>query len=399
MSFSSFYSVVNAIKDKSAEAMTTLSADLEDFKTIVQEDVAELSKTMRQNLQERRQSGERRCEFDESGTKDQDEAQERDVDPASTKTEAAAADEDVDPLTSLKNSLFSFTMSPSLNSVGTTVQGSLHSVQDSLTSVGSKLTSLNVGASLESLEAMGSKLLNSADELLGTLAGDTVEGEDDDGVSEEELRARRCRLVALQEDATTYIEPPRELEPFETWKRGISMDDVAALQKEVVEMYPTVGTKFTELVPSMVDAQTFWMHYLYKASHLIAERGNGQGTSSPKAIEETGKPVFLEDESKDEEKASSGGAVHGPTSSSDGESWIELDEQRKETTAKDSSSGRTDLKVEEGDEAVDEDSLDWGDDDHLALPEATPAVTSDLKTPHVTPEEASQRGEDWGEWD
>ncbi|KAG1707122.1 hypothetical protein DVH05_026318 [Phytophthora capsici] len=422
MSFSSFYSVVNAIKDKSAEAMTTLSSDLQDFKAIVQEDVAELSKSVREG----RLSVDRSDESDDESKQDQAQTQNQDQkpkDPTQSATEEQDEDDMVDPLLSLKNSLFSFDVSSSLNSVGSSVQGSLTSVQGSLTSVGSKLTSLNVGTSLGSLEAMGSKLLNSADEFLGTLAGDSTLEEEE--LSESELSARRFRLLALQEDTETYIEPPLDVETFEKWKLTTPAEELADIQKEVLENYPAVGAKFTELVPSVVEAEVFWAHYIYKASLLAAQEQRGADllehalnddeeeiswdVDSPRAKDEEGKPIFPDDESKEEESKApaSTAATNGPTSSSDGESWIELDERKESTSSgassnlKESTSALADLKLEEGDEA-EEDSLDWGDDDDISVPETAAAATSDAKAPEATPathEDASKRGEDWGEWD
>ncbi|ETN09820.1 hypothetical protein F442_08146 [Phytophthora nicotianae P10297] len=425
MSFSSFYSVVNAIKDKSAEAMTTLSSDLQDFKAIVQEDVAELSKNVRQNMQEGRLSVDRNDEEeDEESKQDQDdEKQDKPKDPTQSATEEKVEDED--PLTSLKNSIFSFDMTSSLNSVGSSVQGSLSSVQGSLSSVGTKLTSLDVGSSLGSLEAMGSKLLNSADEFLGTLAGDAAY-ENDEELSESELSARRFRLLALQEDSETYVEPPLDVETFEKWKLTTSAEELEEIQKEVLENYPTVGAKFTELVPSVVEADVFWAHYIYKASLLAAQEQRGADllehalnddeeeigwdVDSPKAKDDEGKPIFPDDESKEEEGKAPAPvtATNGPTSSSDGESWIELDERKESnspgasSSLKEPTTALTDLKLDEGDEAAEEDSLDWGDDDDLSVPEATTAATSDAKAPEATPathEDANKRGEDWGEWD
>ncbi|KAF4134124.1 BSD domain-containing protein [Phytophthora infestans] len=426
MSFSSFYSVVNAIKDKSAEAMTTLSSDLQEFRTIVQEDVAELSKNVRQNMQEGRLSIDRNDSEDDEESKQDPDGQKNDKEPKDpTQSATEEQNEDQDPLTSLKNSLFSFDMTSSLNSVGSSVQGSLTSVQGSLTTVGNKLTSLNVGSSLGSLEAMGSKLLNSADEFLGTLAGDNMY-ENDEELSESELSARRFRLLALQEDSETYVEPPLDVETFEKWKATTPAEELEEIHKEVLENYPTVGAKFTELVPSLVEADVFWAHYIYKASLLAAQEQRGADllehalnddeeeigwdVDSPKAKDDEGKPIFPDDESKEEEegKTPASTAANGPTSSSDGESWIELDERKESnspgasSSLKEPTSALTDLKLEEGDEAAEEDSLDWGDDDDLAVPEATATATSEAKAPEATPashEDASKRGEDWGEWD
>ncbi|KAE9007281.1 hypothetical protein PR003_g15812 [Phytophthora rubi] len=426
MSFSSFYSVVNAIKDKSTEAMNTLSSDLQDFKAIVQEDVAELSKSVREGRLSVDRSDDSASDQEEKDQEQQD-GDQKPKDPTQTDTEQD--EEGDDPLTSLKNSLFSFDVSStlgSLNSVGSSVQGSLtsvgSSVQGSLTSVGSKLTSLNVGGGLGSLEAMGSKLLNSADEFLGTLAGD----DDDEELSESELSARRFRLLALQEDSETYVDPPLDVETFEKWKLSTPHEELAEIQQEVLENYPTVGAKFTELVPSVVEVDVFWAHYIYKASLLAAQEQRGADllehalndsdeeigwdVDSPKAKDDEGKRIFPDDESKeeDEEKTPASTAANGPASSSDGESWIELNERKESTSSggssslKEPTSALADLKLDEGDEAVEEDSLDWGDDDDISVPDATTAAASDAKAPEAAPathEDASKRGEDWGEWD
>ncbi|KAF4315206.1 hypothetical protein BBO99_00009542 [Phytophthora kernoviae] len=419
--------------------MTTLSSDLQDFTSIVQEDVAELSKQVRQNIQERRLSTEKKESEDEAEetekTKEDQEEKKQDEDQKEkvVQPEEVPTETD-DPLTLLKNSLFSFDVSStlgSLNSVGSTVGNSFNSVSST---VGSKLGSLNVGNSLGSLEAMGSKLLNSADEFLGTLAGDTVY--QDDELSEGELNARRFRLLALQEDSETYIEPPLDAETFQKWKATTPAADLAEIQTEVLENYPTVGAKFTELVPSVVEADVFWAHYIYKASLLAAQEQRGADllehalndseeeigwdVDSPKAKDDE-KEFFPDEESKEEDKVPVSITTSTPTaaapqtgpSSSDGESWIELDERKDSTSSKDSTSPNAssnlkeptstlaDLKLDEGDEAAaeQEDSLDWGDDDDL-VPETTAA--SDVKIPESTPvthEDASKRGEDWGEWD
>ncbi|RLN92384.1 hypothetical protein BBJ28_00012459 [Nothophytophthora sp. Chile5] len=403
---------------------------------MVDQDVAELSKTVRQSVQERRLSVER-SETTEEAAEDQtaeDSAKDRAEDSTIKASEPSANAEEQsagtgDPLTALKNSLFSFDVSSTL--------GSLNSVGSS---VGSKLGSLNVGSSLGSLEAMGSKLLNSADTFLGTLAGDTVY--EDEDVDESALSARRFRLLALQEDSETYIDPPLDAETFQKWKLATTAAEMAEIQADVLEHYPTVGAKFTELVPSVVEGEVFWAHYIYKASLLAAQEKRGADllehgallkretrealndseeeigwdVDSPRAKEDEHK-FFPDDESKEEEKvpavsatstAPSTSIPQPGNSSSDGESWIELDERKESTSSgassnpKEPTSSLADLKLDEADEegaAGEDDSLDWGDDDELAAPVA---ASSETKVPEVTAkthEEGAKHGEDWGEWD
>lgn len=385
--------------------------------------MAELSKNVRQNMQEGRLSVDRKDSDDNEEVKQDLNCDEDHHTIESTQTVTEEKGEEEDALTLLKNSFFSFDVTNSLSSVSSSVQGSLTSVQGSLTSVSSKLQSLNVSSSLGSLEAMGSKLLNSADEFLGTLTGDTVYEE----ISEDELSARRFRLLALQEDSETYIEPPLDVETFEKWTLAIHAEELADIQKDVLEHYPVVGAKLVELVPSVVNADKFWMHYLYKASLLAAQEQRGADllhhalndeeedigwdAESPKAKDDDGQRIFPDDESKkDDDKApASIATMNAPASSSDGESWTELDERKDLSSpiapaiSKESpTSALTDLKLEEGDEAAEEESLDWGDDDDLSLPHTNTDAILEAKVPEETPvtfDDDGKRGEDWGEWD
>lgn len=121
---------------------------------------------------------------------------------------------------------------------------------------------------------VGSKLLHTADELLGSLAGEHESTEDDED-NENALAARRFRLLALQEDSETYVEPPLDAETFAKWKAATPSVELEAVKAEVVEHYPAVVEKFSELVPSVVEADDFWAHYIYKASLLAAQEQRG----------------------------------------------------------------------------------------------------------------------------
>lgn len=276
--------------------------------------MAEISKTVRQTVQEKSEQLRQRAE--EDAAEDSDAAEEGEAKPKAEKggsggeedasgagkadedaktgeatdaktgeeAAAAAAPSDVigNSIEALRNSLFSFNVSSTIESLN----------------VSGKIEALNVGGRIESLESMGSKLLNSADKFLGALSGENAyEDSDSDGESEE-LSARRFRLLALQEDAETYVDPPLDLETFQKWKAATPATELADVQAEVLEHYPTVRAKFSELVPSAVDADTFWAHYIYKASLLAAQEQRGadlleHGTSPHLTVYEEGP---LEDE-------------------------------------------------------------------------------------------------------
>jgi hypothetical protein len=139
----------------------------------------------------------------------------------------------------------------------------------------------------------------------------------------------------------------------------------------------------------------------------------GWDVESPKNEEasEEKKSLFVEEESKEEPAVAAEGVSATPgantqkpssSTSSDGESWIELDERKEQqaplstssagSSAQDAPSSSTsspapasfkpkDASIAEGD-----DGLDWGDDE-------------DAEKATKTHADKDKHGEDWGEWD
>ncbi|KAF1313330.1 hypothetical protein FI667_g17474, partial [Globisporangium splendens] len=62
---------------------------------------------------------------------------------------------------------------------------------------------------------------------------------------------------------------------FAKWKTATQSDGLETVKAEVLEHYPAVVEKSSEFVPSAIDAETFWMHYIYKASLLAEQEQRG----------------------------------------------------------------------------------------------------------------------------
>lgn len=170
-----------------------------------------------------------------------------------------------------------------VSTASSTASGKHQSEQQASSSATSKINSIFSSIGGYTLETsfgklnfaeVGSKLLHTADELLGSLAGEHESAEEDEN-NENALAARRFRLLALQEDSETYVEPPLDVETFAKWKAATPIDELEAVKAEVLEHYPAVVEKFSELVPSAVEADDFWAHYIYKASLLAAQEQRG----------------------------------------------------------------------------------------------------------------------------
>ncbi|OQR95069.1 hypothetical protein ACHHYP_00467 [Achlya hypogyna] len=299
-----FYSLVSAVKDKSAKAISTLSSDLKEFSTTVQGDVAEAAKQVKKKVEETLETKESEQEGGEEESK-----------PRELQATVTA-------------SLFAF------------------------------------GATLESV---GTKFLTSADEFLGGLTGDASPDTNDDQL-DEAASARRFRLSALQNAAETYVEPPTTTEAFLKWRQGISDADWLSLQSEVLQHYPAVQAKLDELVPETVTEDLFWGHYLYKASRLAAqeqrsamllekvEGANGDDeeigwdvdspVASPTAAAQAELEVLSVQEAKPEAPATA--VANTPATSHHSDEWVDVEEKKPTEEA----------AIVLGDEEV----LDWGDD-------------------------------------
>ncbi|KDO30029.1 hypothetical protein SPRG_05219 [Saprolegnia parasitica CBS 223.65] len=301
----SFYSLVSAVKDKSAKAISTLSSDLQEFSTTVQGDVAEVAKHVKKKVEETMESK-----------------------PAAEATDEAA------PADSSKARELQASVTASLFAFGAT------------------------------LESVGSKLLTSADEFIGGFAGDEANDTHDEPL-DEAASARRFRLSAMQNADETYVEPPANMDAYTKWRQAISDDDWAALCAEVIEHYPTIDTKRQELVPELVSEDAFWGHYLYKASRLAAqEQRSAQllqkvaGASADE--EEIGWDVdspLASPTAKTEPAATAAAELAPetkttPVTSHHSDEWIDVDETKKAPEA--------------AIVLADEEVLDWGDDNEPA---------------------------------
>ncbi|KAF1327448.1 hypothetical protein FI667_g7615, partial [Globisporangium splendens] len=131
---------------------------------------------------------------------------------------------------------------------------------------GSKLNSL-----FSSVAGYTLKTWFGTDGILGSLASGNAEYTGDEDVNDDALAARRLMLLALHENADTYLEPPMDAETSTKWKTATQSDELETVKAEVLEHYPAVVEKFSELVPSAIDAETFWMHYIYNASLLAVQ--------------------------------------------------------------------------------------------------------------------------------
>jgi hypothetical protein len=285
------------------------------------------------------------------------------------------------------------------------------------------------------LEAMGAKILNSADEYLSSWTDSidptaskrvvVVAGKASTDTQTVLDNARRFRLLALQEDAETYIIPPMDVDTFQKWCLSLSCEERQSLQTQVLKHYPIVGHQFKELVPSSVHEDDFWSHYLYKASLLAAQEQRKINLLTQHDIkhdDEEEEVAWEDEEEKQVEESQLDTTLSlqpsGPSSSqlsvasSDAESWVDVEDKKDISPPVSSSSSSSSSRVQNYAPTsslppvpstsvptlcststmvvdqnqnhlnlVEEEDVDWGgNDDDI-----------DEKT-------STSQGQDWGEW-
>ncbi|KAF0688267.1 Aste57867_20137 [Aphanomyces stellatus] len=364
-----FYSLVSAVKDSSTKALATLSSDLKEFSSTVQGDVAEAAKEVKKKV-------------------------EATIADRAEQTDKKEGDEDVKGTAAAK-------------------ADSKHDVNDEMV-LGEK--GLAIKASLfafgSRLESVGTKFFTTADEFLGSWVADKPQA---NPPLEELSSGRRFRLLALQEASETYLERPADFETYQKWKRNLSSEDFDVLQAEVLEHYPAVKEKLTALVPGALDADSFWGHYLYKASLLAAQEQRGAlllekvgdddevlswdldsptHADEPKDVTTTAGTVIVSSPSHARIRRAdattktipapgrSDSGEASPKTDTPEEGWVDVSE--KKTPA---------VTATVGAAADDDDDLNWGDDD-VVLPTttaATPAADSSAAVAVST--------DDWGQWE
>ncbi|KAG9412360.1 BSD domain-containing protein 1 [Aphanomyces cochlioides] len=322
-----FYSLVTAVKDTSSKALATLSSDLKEFSTTVQEDVSVAAKEVKRQVEETLK--------ERAEARKEEKARE-------ASSETPDHDENTSTSATVKASLFA---------------------------IGSRL------------ESVGSKFLSSADEFLGGLVGDTPAKAPP--VPEELSSGRRFRLLALQEASDTYLDPPADFETFQTWKASLSPEDFQAFQADVLQHYPAVQEKFNALVPSSLDADTFWSHYLYKSS-LLAAQEQRSALLLEKVDDED------EDITWDVESPTHAAQVTEPTEDAPAATATAEAVVDNAPRSMRSEEGWVDVEEKKAAETKQEDALDWGDDDEVLDTTTTTAITTATTT---------TTADDWGQWE
>ncbi|KAG6508755.1 BSD domain-containing protein 1-like [Zingiber officinale] len=113
-------------------------------------------------------------------------------------------------------------------------------------------------------------------------------------------------LLAMQSDVSTFTEDPEDTDNFSKWRSEFDLASKAEEMENLCNENDTLDGFLNKLVPSIVDYNTFWCHYFYKA-HKLKQAEDARAklvkrVISREAEEDLSWDVDDEDEEKMDEK-------------------------------------------------------------------------------------------------
>ncbi|KAK4266438.1 hypothetical protein QN277_027360 [Acacia crassicarpa] len=73
---------------------------------------------------------------------------------------------------------------------------------------------------------------------------------------------------ALQNDVTTYVEEPEDVENYNEWKSGFELDKKGQEIQDLFAENEVIKEIYGEVVPSRTDHESFWSRYFYRMHKL-----------------------------------------------------------------------------------------------------------------------------------
>ncbi|KAK4737855.1 hypothetical protein R3W88_001552 [Solanum pinnatisectum] len=75
-------------------------------------------------------------------------------------------------------------------------------------------------------------------------------------------------IRAIQCDAKTYCDEPEDMIDYNEWKLGFVLEEMNGEMEGLIKENGVINEIYSEVVPSMVDQETFWSRYFYKVYRI-----------------------------------------------------------------------------------------------------------------------------------
>lgn len=188
-------------------------------------------------------------------------------------------------------------------------------------------TSLEAGAAAaqESLESVGQAIDNIGISVVEIIA----HGKDsllDDGYSDSEQQYEinqvssnlnskpysriDAQIRAIQCDMNTYVKEVEDVKEYDEWKLGFKLGEKSGEIGELIEENESIEEIFNEVVPGMVDEETFWGRYFYRV-YKVKKAEEARAKLVKRAISGEEEEVLSWDVDDDDYEESSGSKSKG----------------------------------------------------------------------------------------
>lgn len=130
---------------------------------------------------------------------------------------------------------------------------------------------------IDEIAKVGETMSNALGQTVGGLwtglwgAGDDEENEEHNRFVKNAPKTRfEKRIYELQANPDTYCEPAKDLDAFAEWGEGFDLDNYEEACKEVLYTHESIAELYVEVVPDIVEEDTFWMRYFF-AKHILEQ--------------------------------------------------------------------------------------------------------------------------------
>lgn len=139
------------------------------------------------------------------------------------------------------------------------------------------------------------------------------------GSAQHSLNSKRysrfdAQVRAIQGDTSTYCEEPEDLDDYNKWKLGFSLEEKSEEIDGLLEENGAVRSIYEKVVPDSVDRPTFWCRYFYKVHKLkqaedLRLKLVNRAISREEEEEELSWDVDDDDDDEDDDDEDEGGAA------------------------------------------------------------------------------------------
>ncbi|PSR85180.1 BSD domain-containing protein [Actinidia chinensis var. chinensis] len=218
--------------------------------------------------------------------------------------------------------------------------------QESLESVGQAID--NIGITVSEIISHGKDSIIDGDS--DSEFFDSKQIGNDSGLNSKPYSRIDAQIRAIQCDLNTYCKEPEDLEEYSEWKLGFKLGEKGGEIGDLIEENGSIEEIYKEVVPGVVDEETFWSRYFYRV-YKVKKAEEARAKLVKRAISGEEEEVLSWDVDDDDYEVGGGSKSKG-----DSKEWVEeegssemgIDSYKVESKEKSLSSENDESKTESG---------------------------------------------------